>query len=126
MPTPDATPAPGLEAADLNAVLDLLGQAQVECTALGNQATHPLDNHAVWHLRAHRIWIAGETLTEAVDPPLPPPGQFNVATGQDPLQLMTDAKERLLALPDDLDNFALFQGRLDTSDALAAVRLHYA
>ena len=39
---------------------------------------------------------------------------------------MTAAMEKLLALPDDLDNYALFQGRLDTSDALAAVRLHYA
>ena len=122
MPTPGTT----LDADDLQAVLDLLGQAQVECTALGNRATHPLDDQAIWHLRAHRIWIAGETLTEAVDPPLPSPAHDNVATGQDPLQLMTAAMEKLLALPDDLDNYALFQGRLDTSDALAAVRLHYA
>ena len=39
---------------------------------------------------------------------------------------MTAAMEKLLDLPDNLDNHSLFQGRLDTSDALAAVRLHYA
>jgi hypothetical protein len=126
MQPPDTTGAPPLEVVDHAAVLELLGPAEAECRALGSQATHPLDNLAIWHYRATTIAIAADTRRTAVDPPLLPPGTLSVATGQDPLPLLNAAMDGLLALPDDLDTLALFHGRLDTSDALAAVRLPYA
>jgi hypothetical protein len=52
-------------------VLTLLGQAQRECPARGDLAAHQLDDHAIWHFHAARVWIAAEALREAVDPPLP-------------------------------------------------------
>jgi hypothetical protein len=117
---------------DLQSVLTLLGQAQRECAARGDLAAHPLDHQAIWHFHAARVWMAAETLREAVDPPLPPPALDAAATGQDPLALLTTAMQQILELsdspddPDELEDVHVWQGRLDTSDALAAVRGHCA
>lgn len=117
---------------DLQSVLTLLGQAQRECPARGDLAAHQLDDHAIWHFHAARVWIAAEALREAVDPPLPPPAVDAAATGQDPLELLTTAMQGILELrddpvdPDELEDVHVWQGRLDISDALAAVRAHYA
>jgi hypothetical protein len=110
-------------------VLTLLGRAQRECAARGDLAAHPLDHQAIWHFHAARVWIAAETLREAVDPPLPPPALDAAATGQAPLDLLTTAMQRSLDDPDDpdeLEDVHVWQARLDTSDALAIVRAHYA
>jgi len=112
--------------ADLEAVLTLLGQAQRECVARGDLATHPLDNQAVWYFHADLVWIAAETLREAVDPPPPPPPLTLSAAGLDPLELLTAAMQRVRQLLEDLESVHLWQGQLDTSDALSAVRAHYA
>jgi len=111
---------------DLQPVLALLGQAERECTARGDLATHPLGDQALWHFDADLVWMAAETLREAVDPPLPPPGLTVSPAGLDPLELLTTAMQRLLDLPDDLGNAPLLRGRLHTSDALSAIRGHYA
>ena len=111
---------------DLQAILTLLGQAERECTARGNLATHPLDDQAIWHFDADLVWLASETLREAIDPLPPPPGLTVSAAGLDPLELLSEAMQRILELPDDPGSVLLWQARLSTSDALAAVRAHLA
>jgi len=43
----------------------------------------------------------------------------------DPLELVVAARDALKRVPDELNNPALFLGRLRLNDALAAVRSHY-
>ncbi len=113
-------------AADLMPILTLLRQAERECTARGNLATHPLDDQGVWHFDASRAWIAIETLSGVVDPPV---NRMDVSvpdTDLEPLQLLTAAMDLALQLPDDIGNVELVQSRLDIGDALSALRMRHA
>jgi len=112
--------------AGLRAVLTLLSQAERECTARGNLATHPLDDQALWHIHAALAWIATQTLQDVVDPPVPLTAVTVPPTDLGPLELLTAAMEGILQLPDDLENAQLGQSRLDISDALSAVRAYCA
>lgn len=112
--------------ARLAGVVSLLRRAERECTARGNQAPTPLDDLAIWHLDAHLVWIATETLRGAATSQLPQPDPQPSPARSDPLQLLEAAWNELQQVPDEFDNVALFLGRLYTADALAAVRTHYA
>lgn len=113
-------------AADLLPILTFLRQAERECTARGNLATHPLDNQGVWHSDAMLVWIAIETVSDVVDPPVPWIDVSVPDTDVEPLELLAAAMELVLQLPDDIWNVDLFQSRLDVSDALHALRMRHA
>lgn len=123
---------PTTTAPQLAPVVTLLERAERQCTARGNQAGHPLDEQAIWHVDAANIWMATENLRSAVDYQLPRSSRFDPADpseqpdGEEPLQLLEAAWTQLLELPDDLENGALLLGLLLTSDALAGLRSHYA
>ena len=113
-------------AGDLMPILTLLRQAERECTARGNLATHPLDDQGVWHFHASQVWIAIETLADAADPSVPRMAVRVPDTDLEPVQLLTAAMELVLQLPEDIWNIDLFQSRLDISDALHALRMRHA
>jgi len=108
-------------------ILTLLDQAERECSSRANQSSHSLDDLAIWHFDAQLTRIASDTLrcalgrrpNEPTDPGEPTDG------GLDPLRLVESAYQRLLELPEDLDNVQLLLARLRTSDAVSAIRTHY-
>ncbi len=104
----------------------LLDRATFACTARGDAATHPLDDLTTWHVDAVAVVVAADTLRAASRVPLPELQDLDPApTGGDPLELVVAARDALERVPDELNNPALFLGRLRLHDALAAVRSHY-
>lgn len=109
----------------LGATVTLLDRAERECTARGESATSRLDDLAIWHLDAHLVRIAAETLRSATGAPLPQLPPWQPAAGLDPLELLLAARDQLEDVPDELENLQLFLGRLRTTDALSAIGSHY-
>ncbi len=112
--------------ADLLPILTCLRQAERECTARGNRATHPLDDQGVWHCDAMRVWMAVEQLSAAADPPVPWTEVRVPDTDLEPVALLAAAMDLVLALPDDIGNVDLFESRLGIGDALHALRMRRA
>ena len=114
-------------------ILTLLDQAERECCSRADQSRHSLDDLSIWQFDAQLTRIASDTLrcalgprptestesTEPTEPTEPSDG------GLDPLRLVEVAYQRLLELPEDLDNVQLLLARLRTNDAVAAIRTHY-
>jgi len=111
-------------------ILMLLDQAERECSSRAKQSRHSLDDLSIWKFDAQLTRIASDTLRCALDPrpnesiePTDPTEPSD--GGLDPLRLVESAYERLLELPEDLDNVQLLLARLRTSDAARAIRTHY-
>ena len=112
--------------ADLLPILTLLRQAERECTARGNRATHPVDDQGMWHSEAMRALLAIEQLSAAADPPVPWTEVSVPHTDLEPFELLEAAMDLVLALPDDIGNVDLFESRLVVGDALHALRMRRA
>ncbi len=114
-------------------ILMLLEQAERECSSRANESRHSLDDLSIWQFDAQLTRIASDTLRCALDPrPNEPTEQTGLTEltepsggGLDPLRLVESAYERLLELPEDLDNVQLLLARLRTADAARAIRTHY-
>ncbi len=115
-------------------ILTLLDQAERECSSRANESSHSLDDDlSIWQFDAQLTRIASDTLrcalgprptepTESIEPTDPTEPSDGVL---DPLGLVESAYQRLLELPEDLDNVQLLLARLRTSDAVSAIRTHY-
>ena len=114
----------------------LLDRAERECSSRANQSRHSLDDLSIWRFDAQLTRIASDTLRCVLDPrtneptePTEPTGLSELTGpsdgGLDPLRLVESAYERLLKLPEDLDNVQLLLARLRTADAARAIRTHY-
>jgi len=114
-------------------ILTLLDQAERECSSRAKQSRHSLDDLSIWQFDAQLTRIASDTLrcalgprptepTESIEPTDPTEPSDGVL---DPLGLVESAYQRLLELPEDLDNVQLLLARLRTSDAVSAIRTHY-
>lgn len=114
------------EQSPLATAVQLLDLATFACTARGDAATHPLDDLTMWHVDVVAVVVAADTLRAASRVALPElPDLEPAPSGGDPLELVVAARDALEKVPDDLNNTALFLGRLRLHDALAAVRTHY-
>lgn len=101
------------EQSPLAAAVLLLDQATFACTARGDAATHPLDDLTTWHVDAVALLVAADTLRAASQIPLPELLDLEPAPPEgDPLELVVAARDALEKVPDDLNNTALFLGRL--------------
>lgn len=104
----------------------MLDRATVACTALGDAATGPLDDLTTWHVDAVAVVVAADALRAAAGVALTELLDLEPAPmGGNPLELVIAARDALERVPDEVDNTALFRGRLRLHDALAAVRTHY-
>lgn len=108
-------------------ILTLLDQAERECCSRADQSRHSLDDLSIWQFDAQLTRIASDTLRCALGPRPNEPTEPTEPSdgGLDPLRLVEVAYQRLLELPEDLDNVQLLLARLRTNDAVAAIRTHY-